>query len=305
MIDTPPRPPWPMILWHAIRPRTLPLSISPILAGATVGWAESGALRPSVTLVAALSALAIQIGTNLHNDAADTLNQTDGADRMGPPRVTERGWMTPGQVLMAAHAAFALAVLGGAWLVLVGGWPILLVGVLSVLAGYAYSSGPWPLSRGPLGEIFVVLFFGLIAVGGVVYLNTGAVSAAAGVMGLVVGLPAAAVLMVNNARDLESDTRAGRRTLAIRVGRRVAGGIYAGLLGLTLAGLVALAALDPALRGAVLGLACAPMALPLVRAFMAADGAAPYNAALGRTAQFQLLLVVASCLGVILWRWIT
>jgi len=302
MTDIPPRPPWPVILWHAIRPRTLPLSVSPVLAGATVGWAESGAMRPIVTLVAALSALAIQIGTNLHNDAADTLNQTDGADRKGPPRVTERGWMTPGQVLMAAHAAFALAVLGGAWLVLLGGWPIAMIGVLSVLAGYAYSSGPWPLSRGPLGEVFVVLFFGLIAVGGVVYLNTGTVSGAAGVMGLVVGLPAAAVLMVNNARDLESDTRAGRRTLAIRLGLWGAGRVFAALLGFAVVGLAVLAAMEPTLRGAVLGLMLVPMARSLIQAFSAAQGAAAFNAVLGRTAQFQLLLVAASCLGVILWR---
>ncbi|MBB4266447.1 1,4-dihydroxy-2-naphthoate octaprenyltransferase [Roseospira visakhapatnamensis] len=301
MTEPSPRPPWPVVLWHAIRPHTLPLSISPVLAGATVAWAESGASRPAVVLVAALSALAIQVGTNLHNDAADTLNETDDADREGPPRVTERGWMTAGQVMLAAHAAFGLAVLGGLWLVLLGGWPIMAIGVLSVLAGYAYSAGPWPISRGPLGEVFVILFFGLIAVGGVVYLLTGAVSGAAALMGLVVGLPAAAVLMVNNARDRVGDTRAGRRTLAIRLGPRGADRVYVALLAATLAGLVSLAAVDPALRGALLGLVFAPMAVSLARAFAAADGPAAFNAVLGRTARFQLLLVAAGCAGVIVW----
>jgi len=300
--DSVSRPPWPVILWHAIRPRTLPLSVSPVLAGATVGWAESGTARPLVTIVAMLSALAIQIGTNLHNDAADTLNETDTAGREGPPRVTERGWMTPGQVMLSAHVAFGLAVLGGIWLVWLGGWPILAIGVASVLAGYAYSAGPWPLSRNPFGEVAVVLFFGLIAVGGVAYLHTGTLSVAAALMGLVVGLPAAAVLMVNNSRDRESDARAGRRTLAICVGPTWSARVYAGLLWATLAGVVALAVADPVLRGAAPAVLVLPMALSLIRAFRAAEGARAFNAVLGRTAQFQMLMVVVTCAGMILWQ---
>jgi len=302
MTETSSRPAWPVVLWHAIRPRTLPLSISPVLAGATVGWAESGLARPDVTVIAALSALSIQIGTNLHNDAVDTLNHTDGKDRVGPVRVTERGWMTPGQVLMAAHAAFALAVLCGVWLVIQGGWPIVVIGVVSVLAGYAYSAGPWPISRGPFGELLVTLFFGVVAVGGVTYLHTGGISLGAILMGVVVGLPAAAVLTVNNTRDRITDARAGRCTLAMCLGRRGATVAYAGFLAATLMGLVVVAMLVPVQRGALAGLLCLPLVLSLTRAFALAETPLDFNRALGRTGKFQGLLVIASCLGIIAWR---
>ncbi|MBB4287487.1 1,4-dihydroxy-2-naphthoate octaprenyltransferase [Roseospira goensis] len=293
------RPSWPVVAWHAIRPRTLPLSVSPVIAGTALAWAETGAARADVAGAAALSALAIQVGTNLHNDAADTLNKTDGRDRLGPVRVSERGWMTPRQVLAAAHAAFGLAVLCGLWLVIVGGWPILVIGVLSVLAGYAYSAGPRPIARGPFGELLVILFFGVVAVGGVVWLHTGTVGPSALLLGLVVGLPAAAVLLVNNTRDRESDARAGRCTLAIRLGRTRATAVYGGLLVAALAGLLALALWDPAVRGVALGLVCAPLAWRAWRAFRDAGDGAAFNACLARTGGLQVALVVTGAVGLV------
>nr|WP_246152328.1 1,4-dihydroxy-2-naphthoate octaprenyltransferase [Roseospira navarrensis] len=278
----------------------MPLSLSPVIAGAALGWAESGAARPGVTLAAALSALAIQVGTNLHNDAADTLNQTDRSDRVGPPRVTARGWMTPGQVLAAAHAAFALSVLLGLWLVWQGGWPILLIGALSVLAGYAYSAGPYPISRGPFGELTVIAFFGMIAVGGMVYLHAGAVGPPAILLGLTIGLPAAAVLLVNNTRDLEGDRRAGRRTLAIRIGRAGAVRLYGILLAAALMGLAGLALADPGLRGAALGLLSAPLVWRAWRAFAAARAPADFNAALARTGAVQAVMAVTAAAGLVM-----
>jgi 1,4-dihydroxy-2-naphthoate octaprenyltransferase len=297
---SPERPPWSVIAWHAIRPHTLPLSLSPVIAGTVLSWVAYGLIRLDVLIAAALSALAIQVGTNLHNDAADTLNHTDDEGRLGPVRVTERGWMTPTQVLWAAHAAFALSVLCGGWLVVVGGWPIALIGAVSVLAGYAYSAGPWPISRGPWGEFLVVLFFGVIAVGGVVYLHAGTVGGAALLLGLIVGLPAAAVLMVNNTRDRMGDARAGRRTLAILMGRDRAVAAHGLLLAAALAGLVALAALDTALRGAVLGLICAPLAWRVWRALRTADSSVGYNAVLARTGRVQVALVASCSLGLVL-----
>jgi len=288
------------VAWHAIRPRTLPLSLSPVIAGAALGWVESGAARPIATAAAALSALAIQVGTNLHNDAADTLNHTDDHTRVGPVRVSERGWMTPQQVLGAAHAAFALAVLCGVWLVWQGGWPILLIGVVSVLAGYAYSAGPWPISRGPLGELAVIAFFGVVAVGGVVYLNAGAVGPPALFLGLIIGLPAAAVLLVNNTRDREGDTRAGRRTLAILIGPVWAVRLYGVLLASALLGLVALSVADPNLRGAAVGLLSAPLAWRAWRAFRAAGAPADYNAVLARTGALQAAMALTTAVGLVL-----
>ena len=293
------RPAWPVVAWHAIRPRTLPLALSPVVAGAALGWVESGAPRPVITGVALLCTLAIQIGTNLHNDAADTLNHTDDSSRRGPARVTQQGWMTPRQVLNAAHFSFALAVVLGMWLVSQGGWPILLIGLLSVLTGYAYSSGPWPISRGPLGELVVILFFGLVAVGGMVYLHTGTVGPPALLMGLVVGLPAAAVLLVNNTRDRLGDTRAGRRTLAILIGPRRSVGVYGLLLATALVGLATLALMDPALRGAAPGLICAPLAWRAWRAFAAADAPADFNATLARTGGLQAVMTTTTALGLI------
>ena len=293
------RPAWPVVAWHAIRPRTLALALSPVIAGAALGWVESGAPRPLITGVALLCTLAIQVGTNLHNDAADTLNHTDDSRRRGPMRVTQQGWMTPRQVLNAAHLSFALAVLLGIWLVHQGGWPILLIGLLSVLTGYAYSSGPWPISRGPLGELVVVMFFGMVAVGGVVYLHTGAVGPAAVLLGLVVGLPAAAELLVNNTRDRLGDIRAGRHTLAILMGPRRAVGVYGLLLAAALAGLAALALMEPALRGAATGLICAPLAWRAWRAFAAADAPADFNAALTRTGGLQAVMATTTALGLI------
>jgi len=293
------RPSWPVVVWHAIRPHTLPLSLSPVVAGTVLAWVASGVARLDVFLAAALSALAIQIGTNLHNDAADTLNHTDDDSRLGPVRVTERGWMTAGQVMRAAHLAFAVSVLCGAWLVVLGGWPIAAIGLVSVLAGYAYSAGPWPISRGPWGELLVILFFGLIAVGGVVYLHTGTVGWPAVVMGLIVGLPAAAVLVVNNTRDRVSDARAGRRTLAILIGRARAVDLHGLLLGAALLGLGGLALLAPAFTGALLGLVCLPLVWRVWRGLRDAESSADYNAALARTGRVQVAIVLTSSIGLL------
>lgn len=294
------RPTLSTVAWHAARPHTLPLSLSPVLAGSVVGWIESGGFRPDILIAGALAAAAIQIGTNLHNDAADTLNGTDSPDRIGPVRVTQRGWVKPEQMLRAAHIVFALAFVFGSYLVALGGLPILIIGLVSVIAAYGYSSGPWPISRGPFGEVFVLVFFGLVAVGGIAWLHTGQLSTTAVLVGLVVGLPASMVLLINNARDIESDRAAGRRTLAIALGRRGSLRLFVVLLAAIGGSLVLLALHGGPWLGALAGLVGLPTALPIRNRLD--ENAAPeaFNASLKSTVRFQMTLTAVVCTGVLL-----
>jgi len=214
--------------WMAARPRTLTIAISPVIVGTTLAWLEQGRVHLPTFALTLLAAVLIQAGTNLHNDAAD--EKADCTSRLGPPRVSAQGLLPAHQVRRAAYLCFALAVLIGAWLVWRGGWPVLLAGLASVAAGLAYSGGPRPISHTPFGELFVVIFFGLVGVAGTYWLQTFGLSARAVIGGLVVGLPAAAVLLVNNTRDVMQDAAAGRRTLAMLTGRANAAIIYAALL---------------------------------------------------------------------------
>jgi 1,4-dihydroxy-2-naphthoate octaprenyltransferase len=199
----------------AIRPKTLGLSVSAVLLGTVLGAAQQGSIHWLPALAALLAALAIQTGTNLHNDAVDHLKGTDTPDRLGPARASALGLLDPQRVKQGALAAFGLAFLLGIYLVIWGGWPILLLGLASLMAGAAYSGGPWPISGSPLGEIFVGLFFGLGAVAGSYYLQTHELAwdvlPPAGALGAF----AAAVLVVNNYRDRFTDAWAGRKTLAV------------------------------------------------------------------------------------------
>lgn len=284
--------------WRAIRPHTLPLSVSPVLAGSLVGWIESGVPRVDISLAAALSAACMQIGANLQNDAADAVNGTDGPTRPGPARVTQLGWVSAQVMQRSAWLAFLLAMVAGVYLVRVGGWPLLLLGLVAVVAAWAYSGGPRPIARGPLGEVVVLVFFGLVAVCGVAWLHTGAVSASALLLGLTIGLPAAAVLTINNLRDHASDRSAGRRTLAILLGPRAATLSICLLLLAVGPALLVVAALGPPWSGALLGLAALGYALPLMGRITTARGPDDYNRALKQTTVFQLLLTLLIIIGV-------
>ena len=157
----------------AARPRTLSLSITPVVVGTALAYATEGRLHWPAMLAALTASMLIQIATNLHNDAADFQRGGDGPDRIGPPRVTAFGLLAGSTVNRAAYACFALAALIGCYLIWVGGWPIFLLGVLSILSGWAYTGGPFPIAYTPLGELFVIVFFGLGAVGGTYWLCTG------------------------------------------------------------------------------------------------------------------------------------
>jgi 1,4-dihydroxy-2-naphthoate octaprenyltransferase len=229
----------------------------------------------------------------------DTLNGTDRPDRVGPARVTQKGWLSAGQVVIAAWAAFALAALSGLYLVAIGGWPVLAIGAASLAAAWAYSSGPWPISRGPFGELFVLVFFGLVAVGTIAWLHSGTLSPAAVLVGLVVGLPASMVLLINNARDIPSDRRAGRHTLAIALGRRGSARMVAVFMAATAFSLVALAALGEPWFGALAGLAGLVTAIPIARRLGESPEPEVYNASLKRAVRFQMVLTAVTCLGLV------
>ncbi|MDJ0738599.1 MAG: 1,4-dihydroxy-2-naphthoate octaprenyltransferase [Gammaproteobacteria bacterium] len=199
--------------WIGVRPKTLTLAVVPVVVGSAMAWHDGGAFSALPFAVTLVCALSIQAGTNLFNDVYDAARGTDAADRVGPTRITAAGLASPRQVKRGAWLAFGLAFIGGLYLVAVGGWPILLIGLASLTAGWAYSGGPRPLSHTAWGEVFVVVFFGLVAVGGSYYLQRGTLTSAALGVGLAMGLHAAAVLLVNNLRDHASDRRAGRRTL--------------------------------------------------------------------------------------------
>ncbi len=279
----------------AARPKTLPLAVTPVLGALLLTMADTGGLAPFTALGTLLAAAGIQIGTNLHNDALDFERGADTEHRLGPPRASAQGWFTSAQVKRAAHIAFLTSFLVGLLLVLRGGWPILLLGLAAITAGYAYTSGPKPIAYGPYGELYVLGFFGIAAVAGSYYLQTLSLSAGAISLGIALGLPAAAVLLLNNYRDFDTDRAAGRRTLCHMLGRPTARRVYAGLL-LAPIPLMLVGGLPGWTWPVLLGL---PAAFWLIRRLETGAGRA-LNVLLARTAQYQMLLVGLYGLGVLL-----
>lgn len=286
----------------AARPRTLTLSLAPVAVGAALASAHGGSFRWCAVVIALLASALIQIGTNLHNDAADGARGGDGPERLGPRRVTAAGLLAAPTVEKAAAACFSGAALGGLYLVWLGGWPILILGLVSILCGWLYSSGPRPISATPLGEIFVIAFFGLGATCGTYFLAIERLDGVALYAGAALGLFAAAVLLVNNHRDRVEDARNGRRTLAIVLGPRASGALYAGLMlapfGLLLPIASRLSA-SPVTSPVLAALAAAPFALWLIRRFLREPAGPGFNLILARTAQCQALFAALLCLGAI------
>jgi 1,4-dihydroxy-2-naphthoate octaprenyltransferase len=294
LLDTPPRG-W-RIWWTAIRPKTLPLAATPAIVGIALAWAEGAAPRWLAALATLAAALLIQSGTNLHNDAADFDRGNDRPDRLGPLRITAAGWASAAAVRRAAYLAFGLAFLLGIYLASIGGWPIIAIGLASLAAGLAYSGGPRPLSYTPWGETCVWVFFGVLAVIGSHWLQAGAFSPAALLAGAALGLPAAAVLLINNLRDLASDAAAGRRTLAAVLGEAKTRKLHAALLCAPFLALPALAALLPGRPGLWLALLAAPACLGVLRRMRTARGAT-LNDVLAATARAQFIFGFLLALG--------
>ncbi len=273
--------------WLAARPRTLSVAVAPVLVGSALAAAD-GRARPVAAAAALIGALLIQIGTNLVNDLVDGLRGTDGTDRIGPPRATQLGLIPPQRLRAAIAIVFALSLVPGAVLVAVAGWPVALLGALCIAAGVAYTAGPFPLGHHGLGDVAVFAFFGLVAVGGSYYVQALSLPPRVLVASLPLAALSTAVLVVNNLRDLDADRRAGKRTLAVRIGRRASRVEYAALLGLAYAVPPALLAAGSATPAVLLPLVTLPLAIRLVgRVARSSDGPA-LNAALARTARLEL-----------------
>jgi 1,4-dihydroxy-2-naphthoate octaprenyltransferase len=212
-------PPSGTRIWlMAARIRTLPAAIAPVLVGtALAGYAH--VFYPLRFVAALLGAMFIQVGTNLSNDYSDARRGADTEDRLGPVRVTAGGLVPPGRVLIATYVSFGVAVLAGVYLVAVAGWQLLIVGAASILAGILYTGGPRPYGYEGLGEVFVFLFFGVVAVAGSYFVQVKHLEWEAFALAVPVGLLASAILVVNNVRDIDTDRRSGKRTLAVRLGR--------------------------------------------------------------------------------------
>jgi 1,4-dihydroxy-2-naphthoate octaprenyltransferase len=255
-----------MRIWlMAARPRTLPAAIAPVLVGTAAAIERVGELpRVGAFIAALVGSVFIQIGTNLANDYSDAKRGADTIDRLGPVRVTASGLVAPRSVLVATWVAFGVAVAVGIYLATVAGWVIIAVGVASIAAGVLYTGGPWPYGYAGLGEVFVFLFFGLIAVNGSYYVQLEELDWLPFAFSVSIGCLVTAILVVNNIRDMDTDRRVGKRTLAVRIGRKPARALYAGLLVLgLLVGLGALWTTDAAWWG---GLLLAAVWLLLTRA---------------------------------------
>lgn len=270
----------------ACRPKTLSVSLSPVLVGTAIAWHDHGRLLWPPLLAAILAAALIQIGTNLFNDVGDFLRGTDTPDRLGPKRATAEGWLSVDLVKNGAWLAFALAFLCGIYLVWHGGWPIVIIGLASLAAGWAYTSGPAPIAYRPLGELFVWIFFGLVAVGGSYYLQTLDLTPLTLIAAALVGLHAAAVITVNNYRDLDGDARNHKNTLAVMLGRPATRRLYAAEM---LVPYLLLPLLAPDLHWlAALPALSLPLALKLIDRFYRTAPGPVFNSILAATAGLQL-----------------
>jgi len=284
----------------AARPATLPAAIVPVLVGTGAALHGLQQIHERILFPTLVAALLIQIGTNFANDVSDFHRGADSGERLGPLRVTQGGLVSPRQVLQVTYVTFGLALLIGLYLVIVagGGWPILLIGVLCLCAGVLYTGGPWPFGYHGLGDLVCFIFFGVLAVLGSAYLQTRSITPLDVWASIPVGCLVTAILIVNNLRDIDTDRRAGKLTLAVRLGRRgtrleyalCTAVAYAVVVGLGLAGMVGAWWWLPVLT--------LPLAVWLVR-FVSRTEGRPLNRALKRTG--QLHLVFGFLFAVALW----
>jgi 1,4-dihydroxy-2-naphthoate octaprenyltransferase len=281
--------------WLAIRPATLTASAAPVLVGTGAAWADGKfALGPA--LAALVGASLLQVGANFANDVFDFERGADNADRLGPQRATQQGWISAAQMKRAMWLAFAGATAVGLYLTYVAGWPVLALGLLSIAAAYLYTGGPKPYGYLGLGDLSVFVFFGFGAVAGTYYVQALSLSRLALLASIPIGALATAILVVNNLRDIETDARAGKNTLAVRLGDGATRGYYLLLL--------AVAYLVPALlwwRGlaglwALLPWLSLPLALQLARRMRNERGLA-LNGCLVHTAHLEVVFGLLFALG--------
>ena len=282
----------------AIRPRTLPAAVAPVIVGAAMAFSDHG-FKVFPALAALTGALLLQIGVNLANDYFDYVKGVDTSDRLGPVRVTQSGLISPVQVRAGMILVFVLAIAVGLYLVAAGGWPILLVGCAAIIAALSYSGGPYPLASHGLGDLFVFIFFGLVAVCGTYYVQTHQLTLATVLMAIPLGLLITAILVVNNLRDIKTDRKAGKNTLAVILGEQGARIEY--ILLILVAYLIPLvfwlAGLLPA--GVLLPLVSLPLAIFWIRVILKSEGPV-LSQALAGTAKTTLIYSLLLSTGIIL-----
>ncbi|WP_138759544.1 1,4-dihydroxy-2-naphthoate polyprenyltransferase [Modestobacter altitudinis] len=265
------------------RPRTLPAALAPVFVGTGVAAALDG-FRLGPALLALLVALALQVAVNYANDYSDGRRGTD-ADRVGPMRLVGSGAATPRQVLVAAGLAFAVAAVAGLALAAVSSWWLVAVGAVSIVAAWTYTGGPIPYGYRALGEVFVFVFFGLVAVVGTTFGQTESLDGLAFAAAVPIGLCSVALLVVNNLRDVHGDAAVGKRTLAVLLGESRTRVAYTGLLVVAFGVVVAIGVARP---WALLGLLAAPLAVPPVRTVLGGGRGPVLIGALKGTGQLTL-----------------
>jgi 1,4-dihydroxy-2-naphthoate octaprenyltransferase len=289
----------PLRLWLvASRPRTLPAAVAPVLVGTALAGTE-GTFKPLRFACALIGSIFIQIGTNLANDYSDARRGADTEDRLGPVRVTAGGLMPPRNVLIGTYVAFGVAVAAGAYLIAVAGWQLLLVGAASIAAGVLYTGGPRPYGYEGLGELFVFLFFGVVAVVGSYFVQVEKLEWEAFALSVPVGLLASAILVVNNVRDVDTDRRAGKRTLAVKLGRDGARTLFDAMLVLaflTPPVVVIAGGLSP---WVLLSLLATPLAVPLRRTVRTRTDGSSLNGALAGTGRLLAVFSILLAAGVL------
>lgn len=289
----------PVHIWvMAARLRTLPASVAPVLVGTSLALG-AGHFHALAFVAALLGAVFIQVGTNLSNDYSDARRGADTEERLGPVRVTAGGLVPPSQVLLATYITFGLAVLCGVYLVYVAGPMLIAVGAASILAGVLYTGGPRPYGYEGLGEVFVFLFFGIVAVTGSYFVQVQRLPWQAFACAVPIGLLASAILVVNNVRDMDTDRRAGKKTLAVRLGRERTRALYAGMLALAFLSPLLLWLAGGMTPWLLLALLSAPLAVKLVEVVRTRVDGPALNGALARTGMLQLLFCLLFSAGLL------
>lgn len=286
----------------ALRPKTLPAAASPVLVGSAVAF-YTGKFSLLPALAALAGALLLQIGANLANDVYDFQRGADTSFRVGPLRVTQAGLLTPEQVKAGMWLVFSLATLIGVYLTIIAGWPVAVLGVLAIIAAIAYTGGPFPLGYHGLGEVFVFLFFGLVAVTGTYFVQALEINWIALAASIPLGLLTCALLTVNNLRDIETDRISGKMTLAARFGESFARQEFLILVALAYLTTFLMAMADTIEPWVVLTWLSLPLIFPLGKIILTERGA-PLNEALAMTGRLELIFSLLFALGLILARYV-
>ncbi len=283
----------------AIRPKTLPAAVAPVLVGTSLA-ARDEVFSPLPALAALLGSLLIQIGANLANDYLDYVKGVDIPGRLGPKRVAQSGLIALSGLRIGTAGTFALAALAGAYLTYVAGWPILVVGFASLLSALAYTGGPFPIGYHGLGDLFVFLFFGLAGVCGTYYVQALSINAKVLAAAIPVGALTVAILVVNNLRDINTDQETGKRTLAVMIGAMATRGEYLLLLTLAYAVPAAFWFVGWSTAWGLLPWLSLPLAVRLVRIIFASTEGPALNKALAGTASLDLLFCILFAAGLLL-----